>query len=327
LREVRVGIVGATGIVGRELLMLLAESTIEVKEMRLSASPGSVGKRVSTHLGEQAIIELNEEFFAGMDLCFFCVSGDVSRRWVPVAAARGVMCIDNSSAFRMLAEVPIVVPEVNGDLLRTGPRIVANPNCCVAQLAVVLAPIHRQFGLEEVHLSTYQSVSGAGQRALEQLERELAEAVRFNSNQFLFNVIPQIGPCTDEGHCQEELKIIEETRKVLNCPCLPMTVTAARVGVFRGHCQAVSFRTCYQTTCEEIRENLREAANIRLVDDELGQEFLQPVMVQHTNQVYVGRIRANTQHLSRSFSLWIAADNLRKGAAHNALSIAEVWVQ
>ena len=129
----RVGIVGATGIVGRELLMLLAESTIEVKEMRLSASPGSVGKRVSTHLGEQAIIELNEEFFAGMDLCFFCVSGDVSRRWVPVAAARGVMCIDNSSAFRMLAEVPIVVPEVNGDLLRTGPRIVANPNCCVAQ--------------------------------------------------------------------------------------------------------------------------------------------------------------------------------------------------
>lgn len=321
----RVGIVGATGIVGQELLKILAESTIEVKDLKLSASPGSVGKRVSTHLGEQAILELNEEFFAGLDVCFFCVSSDISRRWVPVAAARGVMCIDNSSAFRMQADVPVIVPEVNGELLQTGPRIVANPNCCVAQLVVALAPIHKQFGLEEVHLSTYQSVSGAGQRALEQLERELTAAARLAPGQYLLNVIPHIGPCDEQGHCQEELKIIEETRKVLNCPCLPMTVTAARVGVLRGHCQAVSFRTCYETSSEEIRECLKEAANIRIVDDRSALKFPQPALVQHTNEVYVGRIRANTQHLSRSFSLWIAADNLRKGAAHNALSIAEAW--
>ena len=325
----RIGIVGATGIVGQELINLLADSSVTVSEIRLSASTGSVGKRVVTHLGERTLTELNAEFFTALDFCFFCVSSDISRKWVPVAAARGAVCIDNSSAFRMEKGIPIIIPEVNGHLLQTRPRIISNPNCCVAQLCVALKPVATRFGLEELSLCTYQSVSGAGYKSMNQLASEVSKAGsnKVVKGQFLFNVIPNIGPSDLSGTYQEELKIIQETRKILDLPNLPIAVTAARVPVYRGHCEAVSFITQEYPTTEQLRHCLSLAPNIRIIDDIAKNEQPQPVSVQYTNHVYVGRIRKNSHHRERSYSIWVVADNLRKGAAHNALSIVETWCE
>jgi len=326
---VRIGIVGATGIVGQELLIILAEGSFTIRELRLSASSRSVGKRVLTHLGEQSIVELDEDYFRELDFCFFCVSCDVSRKWVPVAAARGVVCIDNSSAFRIEKDVPVIVPEVNGFLLKNRPRIIANPNCCVAQLTAALNPINTRFCFEEVSVCTYQSVSGAGNDALRQLltEADCYPNLNMDKGQLLFNIIPNIGSSDGSGHYQEEQKIIGETRKILGLPDLPMAVTAARVPVLRGHCEAVSFTTRYPATAEQIRQCLVNAPNIKIMDDIYSNTHPQPVLAQHTNHVYVGRIRENSWHKERSFSIWVVADNLRKGAAHNALSIVEAWCE
>lgn len=320
----RIGIVGATGIVGRELVSILGDSSLKINELRLAASPASVAKAVQTHLGERAISELNPDFFGGLDFCFFCVSSLISKKWVPVAVSHGVISIDNSSAFRMYPDVPIVVPEVNGPLLSSHPPVVANPNCCVAQLTAALYPIAQQFGLEEVVVSSYQSVSGAGQQAVEQLNGEIYSFpdIPCLPGQFLFNVLPVIGKTDDQGHSFEESKIVQETRKVLNLPGLAISATAARVPVIRGHCLAVSLVTEVGVPAEDIRRCFASAENIVLMEDS---NYPQPITVQNTNQVYVGRIRANCFHKPRSFSMWVVADNLRKGAAHNALKIAETW--
>lgn len=323
----RIGIVGATGIVGQELIKVLANSSINLTELRLSASPGSVGKRVTTHLGEQIIDEITDDFFTDLHFCFFCVSSDLSRKWVPVAAARGAVCIDNSSAFRMSRDVPIIVPEVNGDLLKSRPRVIANPNCCVAQLTVALHPIDKAFGIEAVVISTYQSVSGAGQKYLAQLEIEAQHYPNISDSQFLFNVIPYIGSSEEDGHYGEEVKIIHETRKILNHPGLPISVTAARVPVLRGHCESISMQISRDANVEEIRECLAQAPNIIVIDDTLTNNHPDPRIAQHTNNVYVGRIRRNTWYQEKSISMWVVADNLRKGAAHNALNIVETWCE
>jgi len=318
---VRIGIVGATGVVGRELLSIVADSRLGIAELRLSASSRSVGKKVITPWGELVLKELNQLFFEELDLCFFCVSSTISRRWVPVATTQGVICIDNSSAFRMEPNVPIIVPEVNADLLKNGPKIIANPNCCVAQLVPVLAAINREFQLEEVWVSTYQAVSGAGQNEQKQLEDEATSYPTSDRHKYLFNVLAGIGDEDGRGHCQEEYKIIHETRKILVCPHLPMAVNTVRVPVFRGHSLAVSFRTHRSADVQTIQGCLALAENIVLAS---GDELL-PTSVAGTDQVYVGRVRENTWHKDQSFSLWIVADNLRKGAAGNAAKILERW--
>jgi len=322
---VRIGIVGATGVVGRELLSLLPSSQVKITTLRLSASSGSVGKKLFTPLGEQEISELNEEFFTDLDSCFFCVSNEISRVWIPAAVAMGVVCIDNSSAFRMAPEVPLIVPEVNGHLLKTKPLLIANPNCCAAPLTSALAPLQRTFGLEEVWVSTYQAVSGAGNKALQQLNAEVNQYpyLAFKPEQFLFNVLPCIGSVQQDGHCQEEIKIVQETRKILTAPQLAMAATAARVPVFRGHCLAVSFCTTRPAEATEIRQCLAQASNLLVQDDMVSKNYPQPAAVQKTNQVYIGRIRGNRFFKGNSFSMWIVADNLRAGAAHNALKILE----
>lgn len=323
----RIGIVGATGVVGRELLTVLADTTLDVSELRLSASSRSVGKSVLTPWGDITIADLTAHFFNGLDFCFFCVSSAVSREWIPEARKQGAICVDNSSAFRMEPEVPIIVPEVNGDLLKNRPGLIANPNCSAAQLTVALNPVQNFFGLEEVCISTYQAVTGAGQKALAQLEAELLQYPDLpdNPKRLLLNVQPFIGSCDESGHHLEEVKIIQETRKILNLPYLAMAVTAARVPVVRGHCQSVCFKTKVNTTAAEIRTCLLEADNVAVIDDNSQSSYPQPVTAQNTNHVYVGRIRENSFHCGSSFSMWVVADNLRKGAAHNALSIVEKW--
>jgi len=317
---VRIGIVGATGIVGRELVTLLATSKLEITELRLSATSRSKGKSMATHLGERRITEVNPGFFSGLDMCFFCVSPAVSEKWVPVALANDVVSIDNSSRYRLEKDVPLVVPEVNGDLLGKGERIIANPNCIVTPLVAAIYPIKKHFGLEELILSTYQSVSGAGQEALNQLEEELGSYPRRpREGKFLLNVLGAIGSIDESGHCQEEMKIVRETRKILNMPELPVAVTAARVAVKRGHCQAVTFITGMYADPREIAEVLQAEGIVVTAAPP------QPLILGGSDKVYVGRLRENREHRPRSYSLWLGADNLRKGAALNALEIAEEW--
>lgn len=316
----RIGIVGATGIVGRELVSLLATSKLEVTELRLSATSRSKGIVVATQFGKQNITELSADFFPRLDLCFFCVSASVSEKWVPVAKEQDVVSIDNSSRYRLEEDVPLIVPEVNGEHLGQGEMIIANPNCIVTPLAVALNPIKNLVGLEELCLSTYQSVSGAGQKALDQLEDEIDKYPGPSKDgQFLLNVLGSIGSIDSYGHSQEEIKIIKETRKILGLPDLPMAVTAARVAVKRGHCQAVTFTTKRWASTEEIRE-VMEAEGIIVTDTPP-----QPLALGGSDCVYAGRLRENKEHRPRSYSLWVGADNLRKGAALNALKIAEEW--
>lgn len=326
----KIGIVGATGIVGSEMVSLLEDTTLLISELRLSASRASIGKEVATPLGNTKLEALGEDFFKDLDFCFFCVKPEVSKRFVPLALAEGAVCIDNSSAFRQEPEIPVIVPEVNGHLLKRKPKLIANPNCSTAQLTVALNPILQAFGLERVSLATYQSVSGAGHGAIRQIEEEAkAYALKgmegIGPQPYLFNVIPLIGDVDPLGTSGEEAKIIRETRKILQQPHLAMAVTAARVAVFRGHSEAVHFETSEECRTEDIRRALADGTNIRVLDDATFERQPQPLQIQKTNQVWVGRIRATPDYGPKSFAMWVAADNLRKGAAHNALMIAEAW--
>ncbi|MTI94482.1 MAG: aspartate-semialdehyde dehydrogenase [Firmicutes bacterium] len=321
----RLGIVGATGIVGQELLALISDSKFADKPPKLAASSKSAGAKLDSAWGRLEVESVSERFFSQLDFCFFCVEPQVSQNWIPRALAKNVVCVDNSSAYRMNAAVPIVIPEVNGRILETRPQLIANPNCSTAQLTVALNPIHQAFGLKNVFVSTYQSVSGAGFEALKQLYAEaqsFSDAEADVEYEYFFNVRPLIGGCDQEGICQEELKIIQETRKILEQPELPIAVTTARVGVPRSHCQAVTFVTEKDCTVERLSTVLAEAENIVVTDDPVQ---LYPGMCSGRNTVSVGRIRANKYHQDKSFSIWVSADNLRKGAAHNALSIVETW--
>jgi aspartate-semialdehyde dehydrogenase len=326
----KIGIVGATGIVGSELVSLLEDTTLLISELHLTASGASIGKEVTTPLGIKRLEALGEDFFKDLDCCFFCVKPEVSKKFVPLALAEGAVCIDISSAFRQEPEIPVIVPEVNGHLLQRKPKLVANPNCSTAQLTVALNPILQTFGLERISVATYQSVSGAGHGAIRQIEEEAkAYALKgldgLGPQPYLFNVIPLIGDVDHVGNSGEEAKIIRETRKILQQPHLPMTVTAARVPVFRGHSEAVHFETIEECRTEDIRRSLADGTNIRVLDDSSFGRQPQPLHIQKTNQVWVGRIRATPDCGPKAFAMWVAADNLRKGAAHNALMIAEAW--
>lgn len=319
---VRIGIVGATGMVGQEMLALLGESKLAPEEIRASASASSAGKILPTPLGPVTVQQLTDTFFTDLNFCFFCAGTEVSRAWIPRALKAGTVVIDNSSAYRADPGVPLIVPEVNGYLLAGRPRLVANPNCCVAQLVPVLAPVAKAFGLLNVTIATYQAVTGAGYRPTRELETDAAQFPRSapRADRLLFNVLPAIGAVDSWGHCEEEKKIVHETRKILNLPRLPVAVTSARVAVLRGHCLAVSLTTENNCSASGVVQALADAANV-----EVYGHGPQPVQAAFKNCVAVGRIRANTFWGERSFSLWIAADNLRKGAAHNALAIAEHW--
>lgn len=320
---VRIGIVGATGMVGRELLTLLQTSRLKLREIRATASAASVGKTVAGPQGPVSVEPLVPEFFAGLDFSFFCTGTEISAAWIPRALSACTVVIDNSSAFRSDPRVPLLVPEVNGKLLSDKPRLIANPNCCVAQLTPVLAPIAKAYGLSEVTVTTYQAVSGAGMARTNALaaDAELYPHCSSGRGRLLFNILPAVGSVNKQGHSGEEEKIVVETRKILNQPRLPMAVTSARVPVFRSHCLAVTLSTECACTAADLEQVLSAAKNVAVVQG-TGPE---PVQAAYSNCVFVGRIRANCYLRHRSFSLWIVADNLRKGAADNALSIAEHW--
>ena len=332
MKQFKVAVVGATGAVGETMLALLAERKFPVSKLVALASERSAGGEVAFGNNEVMVHDLATFDPAGIDIALFSAGSEVSKQYAPKFAAAGAVVIDNSSAFRRDDDVPLVVAEVNPEALRNRPRgIIANPNCSTMQMLVALGPIHRAVGIERINVATYQSVSGTGRRALEELGRQTAGLLNFHSVepevypvQIAFNVIPHGGDFLDNGYTSEEMKLVWETRKILGDESIGVNATVVRVPVFYGHSEAVAIETRDKLTAADARELLRKAPGIELVDEPVAGGYPTPVThASGTDPVYVGRIREDLSH-PRGLNLWIVADNIRKGAALNAIQIAEL---
>jgi aspartate-semialdehyde dehydrogenase len=326
----RVAVLGATGLVGRTMIKVLEERNFPVSDIVPLASSRSVGQ-VITFKGREFIIrEPSKEAFQGVDIALFSAGAKASREWAQIAAREGAIVIDNSSAFRMDADVPLVVPEVNpGDIFKgdgTPEPIIANPNCSTIQMVVVLKPLHDRFGLKRVVVSTYQSVTGKGKVGRDALESELAgekqdEFTHFH--QIAFNAVPQIDAFTENGYTKEEMKMVNETRKIMGDDALSVSPTTVRIPVYGGHGESLNIELERDFDIDELRELLRTSPGIILQDDPSARLYPMPLTSYERDEVFVGRIRRDYWH-PRTLNMWIVADNLRKGAATNAVQIAEV---
>jgi len=328
----RVAVVGATGAVGEVMLELLAERRFPASEVVALASERSVGRRISFGQRSLGVVNLDDFDFKSIDVALFSAGGKVSARHAPRAAKAGCTVIDNTSHFRHQANVPLVIPEINGELLDDWPGagIIANPNCSTIQMLLVVAPIHRAAGVTRINVATYQSVSGAGKSAMEELGRQAADRFNFREPQvkvfkqpIAFNVIPAIDCLDDNGYTREEMKMHNETRRILACQRIAVNATAVRVPVFVGHGEAVHLETERAIDMADVHELLREAPGVSLLPKE---QWATPVT--HgagSDAVYVSRLRRDLSH-PQGIDFWCVSDNVRKGAALNALQIAEYLV-
>ncbi len=328
----KVAVVGATGNVGREILQTLAEREFPADEVVALASERSVGREVS--FGEDKTLKVQDLAsydFTGTDIGLFSPGSSVSATYAPKAAAAGCIVIDNTSQFRMDPDVPLIVPEVNpgaaaGYTLR---NIIANPNCSTIQMVVALKPLHEAFGIERVVVSTYQSVSGAGKEGMDELFNQ-TRAVYVNdpmepkkfTKQIAFNVIPHIDVFMDDGSTKEEWKMTVETKKILD-PAIKVTATCVRVPVFIGHAEAVNIQFAREVSAKAAREVLREAPGVSVIDHRADEGYVTPDEAAGEDAVYVSRIREDAT-IDNGLNIWVVADNLRKGAALNAIQIAEL---
>lgn len=331
-RQFKVAVVGATGAVGETLLSILAERRFPVGELVALASGRSAGSMVAFGDDEVMVRDLAEFDPKGVDIALFSAGGSISKEYAPKFAAAGAVVIDNSSAFRQDPDVPLVVSEVNPEAAKERPRgIIANPNCSTMQLMVALAPIHREAGIERINVATYQSVSGAGRSAMEELGRQTASLLGFQDAaperfpvQIAFNLIPHIDEFLDNGFTREEMKLVWETRRILGDDSIQVNPTAVRVPVFYGHAEAVHVETRDKITAARARELLESAPGVEVVDERAGGGYPTPVThASGRDAVFVGRIREDLSH-PRGLDLWVVADNIRKGAALNAVQLAEL---
>ena len=334
-REPVVAVVGATGAVGQTMLSILAERKFSASKVIALASERSAGEKVEFGTGKLTVQNLATFDPAGVDIALVSAGGSISREYAPKFAAAGAVVIDNSSAFRYDDDVPLVVSEVNPQDIANRPRgIIANPNCSTMQMLVVLAPIHHAAGIARINVATYQSVSGAGRSALEELGRQTAAILNFADPeparfpvQIAFNLIPQIDEFLDNGYTKEEMKLVWETRKILGDASIEVNPTAVRVPVFYGHAEAVHIETRREIGEEEARALLESAPGVEIVDERRAGGWPTPVThASGTDPVYVGRLRRDISH-PRGLNLWVVADNIRKGAALNAVQIAELLVK
>jgi aspartate-semialdehyde dehydrogenase len=328
-----IAVAGATGLVGRQMLNVLESRNYPVKSIKLLASARSKG-RTLTFMGEEvAVEELTENSFEGVDIALFSAGGGTSKRFAPFAAKAGCVVVDNSSAWRMDPEVPLVVPEVNPGDVKWHKGIIANPNCSTIQMVVVLKPLHDAAKIERLVISTYQAVSGAGVNAVEELReqtRALLEGKAYPPSvfphQIAFNCIPQIPQSNafeSNGYTTEELKMVYETKKIMGDDSIRVTATTVRVPVFDSHSESVNVETRDKLTAQQAREILAKAPGVVVQDDPANQVYPLATKAARTYETYVGRIREDLSHAS-ALDLWIVSDNLLKGAALNAVQIAEI---
>jgi aspartate-semialdehyde dehydrogenase len=323
-KSLNIAVVGATGLVGRTMLKVLQERRIEYHSIKLLASERSAGQYLKINDEDIKVQELKESSFDNIDIALFSAGGTTSKKYAPIAAEKGAFVIDNSSAWRMSEGVPLVVPEVNFHAINENTKIIANPNCSTIQLVIVLDAIMKKYGLKRVVCSTYQSISGAGQKGVDQLTNEIYEIIDDSKNikhRIAYNAI--FHPASDfNGFTEEEKKMLFETRKILNDDSLKLAFTCVRLPILGGHAESVNIETEQKAEVENIRELLSTQNGIQVVDNIEKEDYPTPKDVENNDDVFVGRIRKDDS-VENGFYLWIVADNLRKGAATNAVQIAE----
>jgi aspartate-semialdehyde dehydrogenase len=328
-KQFKVAVVGATGAVGNLMGRVLEERSFPVGELKLLASARSVGKTLPFRGADMPVEELTEDSFEGVQVALFSAGGSVSRKFAPVAAGAGAVVIDNSSAFRMDPEVPLVVPEVNPQAAFSHKGIIANPNCSTIQMVVALKPIQDAVGISRIVVTTFQAVSGTGKRAIEELRLQVSDIVNGREpkrevypHQIAFNCLPQIGPFLDSGFTEEEMKMVNETRKIFDDPEIRVCATTVRVPVFYGHSESVNIETRKPLSPEEARRLLEGAPGVKVVDRPAVSVYPMPIDAAGTDDTFVGRIRRDPS-VENGLAMWVVADNIRKGAASNAVQIAE----
>lgn len=329
----RVAILGATGAVGTELLELLAERQFPVAELKLLASPRSAGQTLKFQ-GENLTVEpVNDQAFAGIDLVLASAGGSVSKAWAPQAVAAGAVVIDNSSAFRMEPDVPLVVPEVNPEAASQHQGIIANPNCTTILMSVAIYPLHQVQPIQRIVAATYQSASGAGARAMEEVKTQSLAMLQGQAPQpeifpypLAFNLFPHNSALNELGYCEEEMKMVNETRKIFSEPNLRVTATCVRVPVLRAHSEALNLEFASPFDVAQARTLLSQAPGVKLVENWQTNHFPMPMEASGQDEVLVGRIRQDISN-PNGLELWLSGDQIRKGAALNAVQIAELLHQ
>ncbi len=327
-----VAVVGATGAVGTQMIETLEERKFPVQRLSPLASSRSAGGVVSFQGQELTVETLTKDSFAGVDIALFSAGTDVSREFAPIAAKAGAVVIDNSAAWRMEKDVPLVVPEVNPSDAVRHRGIIANPNCSTIQMVVALKPLHDQVRIRRVVVTTFQSVSGTGKEAMDELLDECKALLSFQEAtpkvypyQIAFNCLPHIDEFLATGYTKEEMKMVNETRKIMGDASIQVTATTVRVPVYVGHSEAVNIETERKLTANEARAILSEAPGVIVYDDPAHKLYPMPLDVAGKDEVYVGRVRED-ESIPNGLNLWIVADNLRKGAATNAVQIAEILI-
>ncbi|MCH5716560.1 aspartate-semialdehyde dehydrogenase [Niabella hibiscisoli] len=324
----KVAVVGATGLVGTKMLQVLAERNFPVTELVPVASERSVGKEVEFKGKKYKVVSMTDGIAAKPAVALFSAGGSTSTEWAPQFAAAGITVVDNSSAWRMDPSKPLIVPEINADILTTNDKIIANPNCSTIQMVVALQPLHKVYKIKRVVVSTYQSVTGTGVKAVDQLMGERNNASEYPmayKYPIDLNVIPQIDVFTDNGYTKEEMKMVNETKKIMRDDNIKVTATTVRIPVMGGHSESVNIEFENEFELTEVRNLLESAPGVVVVDDLANQQYPMPMDAHEKDEVFVGRIRRDETQ-PKTLNMWIVSDNLRKGAATNAVQVAEYLV-
>jgi len=333
MKQYRVAIVGATGVVGQEFIKVLEQRNFPIDSISLLASDRSAGRKMMVNHQEIEVKETTPESFHGIDIALFSAGAETSHHFSPIAARSGTVVIDNSSAFRMVSTVPLVVPEVNPKDILNHRGIIANPNCSTIQMVTCLYPLHKVNPIKRIIVDTYQAVSGTGRAAVEELTTQTRQVLDGQNtiphvypHQIAFNILPEIDVFLDNGYTKEEWKMVEETKKIMHADDIAISATCVRVPVVTGHSEAVHVEFSSAMSPDDARRILAQAPGIKVLDDPVISLYPQPWSAAGTDEVFVGRIRRDASN-SRSLVMWIVADNLRKGAALNAVQIAEELIK
>ena len=330
-----IAVVGATGAVGNEMIKILEERKLPVGKLKLLASTRSAGSYIEFYNKDIKVEILDEDSFKGVDIGLFSAGGTVSEKFAPIAASAGCIVVDNTSAFRMDSQVPLVVPEVNPHAIAQYKKkgIIANPNCSTIQMVVALKPIHDVAGIKRIVVSTYQAVSGTGKKAIDELQDQTRDILSFQDvecnvypHQIAFNCLPHIDVFLENAYTKEEMKMVNETRKILEDDSIRVTATTVRVPVFYSHSESVNIETEKKITADEVRNLLSQAPGVTVVDDPASARYPMAIDAAGKDDTFVGRIRED-ESIEKGINMWIVADNLRKGAALNAIQIAEILVR
>lgn len=321
----KVALVGATGLVGGMMMKVLEEENFPITEFYPVASERSIGKKVKFKGKEYSIISVDDAIAKQPDIALFSAGGSTSLALAPKFAEVGTTVIDNSSAWRMNESVKLVVPEINGDTLTTKDKIIANPNCSTIQMVMALAPLHKQYTIKRLVISTYQSITGTGQKAVAQMENERngIEGEMAYPYAIDMNCIPHCDVFLDNGYTKEEMKLVHETRKILNDDSIKITATAVRVPVMGGHSESVNIEFEKPFDLEEVKQILQNTKGVEVMDDTTNLKYPMPMTAANKNEVFVGRMRRD-ESVENGLNMWVVADNLRKGAATNAVQIAQI---